>query len=536
MSKLVTHLKGKKIDGERKPVYYPTHVNFVDGLEDKVIEVTVNNSETTAALSMVEAKADSAVSIAQAAMEVASGNAYTLPAATSAQIGGVKLYSTLGTNADGAVSQAAITTAISNATVSAANAEKATKDSAGNVISDTYVTSSYLEEYMANLSVEAKGLIAKPVVTVLIGKTVEIETLALNGNGGTLTASSTSTAIAIVDIVNGTVQVTGVAAGSANITITRQNGTVTDSAVVAVTVVESLLNAASWSSISKISKTGEGALYWDVGDTKQITLNGKVGNQLTLTNQSLCVFILDFNHAMNGTAENNIIWGGFKSALTNGVDVALADAKYGSTSTDGTICFTMNHKGQTTTSGSAGYYNTNYGGWKGSDLRYDILGATSTAPSEYNQLKTTSNVGYDATSATLTSPKADTLLAALPSDLRNVIRLWTRWVDAVGNSSNVDANIKATVDAITLLTEYEVQGARSYANTYEQNHQRQMAYYANGNSKVKYKHSATTTAVNWWTASPNYNNAYSFCYVNTSGSANDNNANYSYALAPAFKT
>ena len=210
------------------------------------------------------------------------------------------------------------------------------------------------------------------------------------------------------------------------------------------------------------------------------------------------------------------------------------DSVYNTDPTSGTIAFNMNHAW--TTSSGNGYYGTNYGGWKGSDLRYDILGATSTAPSMYKQLKSTSNVGYDATSATLTSPKADTLLAALPSDLRNVMRLWTRWVDAVGNPSNVDANIKATVDAITLLTEQEIFGSRTYANQYEANHNTRMAYYKNGNSKVHYKHNDTTSAVWWWEASPRYTNSYYFCSVNTSGSANGSNASYSHAIAPAFKT
>ena len=311
-----------------------------------------------------------------------------------------------------------------------------------------------------------------------------------------------------------------------------------DNKTITVTVpnVSTTLNDNSWDMISVISQSGDGDLYWDVGDAKEITMNGKVGSQLTLTNQNLCVFILDFNYKMNGTAENNIIWGGFKSALTGGKDVALVDAKYGGTCTDSTVCFTMNHRGQTTgNDGSAGYYNTNYGGWKGSDLRYDILGATSTQPSMYNQNKTTSNVGYDATAETLTSPKADTLLAALPSDLRNVIRLWTRWVDATGNKSNTDAGIKATVDAITLLAEFEVFGSRTYANEYEKNHQTQMAYYAAGNGKVRYKHNDLSSAVYWWESSPNYNNTNNFANVNTNGSANNNNANNVNALAPDFK-
>ena len=61
-----------------------------------------------------------------------------------------------------------------------------------------------------------------------------------------------------------------------------------------------------------------------------------------------------------------------------------------------------------------------------------------------------------------------------------------------------------------------------------------MGYYTAGNAKKKYKHSATSTAVNWWESSANYSNANNFCNVNTDGSANNNNANNSNGLAPDF--
>jgi hypothetical protein len=195
----------------------------------------------------------------------------------------------------------------------------------------------------------------------------------------------------------------------------------------------------------------------------------------------------------------------------------------------------MNHSYQTS-SGGNGYYGTNYGGWKGSDLRYDILGATSTAPSQYNQLKSTANVGYDATAATLTNPKANTLLAALPSDFRNVLRLWTRWVDNVGNKSNTDANVTACVDAgVSLLTAAEIFASRSQANQYEQNHNSRLAYYVGGNSTIKKKHSDTSSAVNWWESSPDYSDTRTFCYVTAGGNANNRYAANAYGLAPAFK-
>lgn len=298
------------------------------------------------------------------------------------------------------------------------------------------------------------------------------------------------------------------------------------------------LNDYTWSEISAISQAGTGANYWAVGDTKQITLNGTVGTK-TYSNVSLCVFIVHFNMPRNKTvAENNIIWQGFKTALTGGVDVALDDDAYNTTPTSGTKKFAMNHTYTTSGSqGTAGYYGTNYGGWKGTDLRYDILGCVEKQPSQYNSLKNTSNVGYDATQNAITSPVSTTLMAAIPSDFRAALRLWERWVDNTGNKVNTDDVVTACVDAgISILAEFEVQGARTYANQYEQDHQVQCAYYAAGNSKIKYKQSSTGTASYWWCSSASYNLTTAFCLVYTSGTPNINRAVYSLALAPAFKT
>lgn len=349
---------------------------------------------------------------------------------------------------------------------------------------------------------------------------------------GVVSAVSSDTSIATVSVSGTTVTITAVANGNATVTVSVAAGTnylaPNDETVsVNVSLVSTTLNDNSWATISAISQAGTGDTYWDVGDRKEITLNGKIGANYTASNQKLCVFILDFNHKDNNVASNNIIWGGFKTALTGGKDVALMDFSDGSypSKTDGTKQFNFNHWG-----------NYNYGGWKGSDLRYDILGATSTAPSGYGSAKTTSCVGYDATAATLSSPKEDTFLAALPSDLRSKIRLRTHYVDNKGNSSNVDANVTAVTDAVFLLAEFEIFGTRSYANQYEQNHQTQMKYYKDGNSKIKYESVRTGTAAIWWEASPKYNNASNFCIVNDSGSAGSNAARSALGLAPAFMT
>ena len=298
--------------------------------------------------------------------------------------------------------------------------------------------------------------------------------------------------------------------------------------------VSNILNDNSWDIIDRVSKVGLGDEFWDIGDRKQIILNGAIGSYLTLSNYTTYVFILDFNHPINKTtSDNNIIFGGFMTALSGGKNICLCDSGYNSQYQAGAKYFNFNHYGT-----SSSPYTTNYGGWKGSDIRYDILGATSSPPSVYGStMKTTANIGYDATQNTITSPVANTLMAALPSDFRTVLKLWNRYIDNKGNSSNVDANCSTpTVDAgISLIAEFEVFGVRTKANQYEQNHQQQFTYYINSNSKIKYKHNATGTAAIWQLASVTYNSNQAMITVTSSGTNDDYLTRRSLGLAPIFK-
>lgn len=385
---------------------------------------------------------------------------------------------------------------------------------------------------------KAAGSVSLSPASITLDTSTLTDTITVTRTGdGAISAVSSDTSIATVSLSGNTVTVTAVANGSATVTVSVAAGTnylAPSDATVSVAVqlmppVGLPLNDYSWEDISKIAQAGVGEDYFDIGDIKMITLNGEIGGSFTASNLSLGVFILDFNHKDNNVAENNIIFGGFKSALSGGTDVALIPGKYSPDAnwteySGGNKYFNMNH-----------WNRRNYGGWKGSDLRYDILGATSTAPSEYGSAKTTSNVGYDATDATLTNPVSDTFLAALPSDLRSKIRLRTHYVDNKGGQSDVDANVTAVTDAVFLLAEFEIFGSRTNANQYEQNHQAQMKYYANGNAKVKYKHNATGTATYWWMCSPAYNNTSAFCLVFNNGIAAGYNVDYALGLAPAFK-
>lgn len=289
------------------------------------------------------------------------------------------------------------------------------------------------------------------------------------------------------------------------------------------------LESAPWSYISALSSSGTAANVWSVGDTKSIKLSGTVGT-LSL-DTTLLVYILGFDHNTENGESSGITFGGFKTSSTTGIDVCLIDSSYNSTKSDGTKAFNMNHWG-----GSSSPYNTNYGGWKGSDMRYDILGSTNVAPSGYGSTATTSRVGYDPSSYDIiNAPVSDTLLAAFPEDVRAVMKPNTIYTDNTGNSSNTSANVTTSVEYLWLPSEFEIFGTRTYANTYEQSKQAQYQYYADGRDKIKYNHSATGTAIYYWTRSPRFDSVYHFVGVRNTGLLPDGlGSYYSRGLSPAF--
>ena len=257
---------------------------------------------------------------------------------------------------------------------------------------------------------------------------------------------------------------------------------------VTLKTVSSTLNDNDWATIKEVADRSEGANYWSVGDTKQITINGKVSDGLTLSNYQTWVYILGFDHnsAVEGTG---IAFGGFKTAQTSGIDVALCDSGYNSTKSSGQW-FNMNNS------------NTNTGGWNSSRMR----------------------------STTLPLVKS-----ALPSDLQAVIKTTSIYSDNTGGGSNVASYVTATQDELYILAEFEIFGKKGYANTAEQNYQKQYAYYVAGNSKVKYRHDSTATAVHWWERSVCATSAAYFCFVYTDSTATYDYASFSYGLAVAFK-
>lgn len=342
------------------------------------------------------------------------------------------------------------------------------------------------------------------------------DTFTIGGNhDGTISVVSNNTGIATVSRSGNTVTVNNVnqTTGNTTITVSCTAGTnytapSSQSVTVEAKFVSSVLNENDWSVIKSVADASQGANYWAVGDRKAVTVNGTVGTQAI--NGTYYVYILGFDH--NSSREGTgITFGTFKTALSGGTDICLVDSHYNDYSTGGQKWFNMNHSS-----------NTNSGGWKGCDLRYDVLGSTN------------SN-NNDAGTTTATSPVSGTLMAALPSDLRAVMKPMNIYTDNTGGGSNTASYVTKSVDYLPLLAEYEIFGTRSYANSAEQNYQAQYQYYKNGNSKVKYRHSSTSSTAYWWERSPHYTNSNLFCIVNTGGGANYNTARYSYGLAPAFR-
>lgn len=279
----------------------------------------------------------------------------------------------------------------------------------------------------------------------------------------------------------------------------------------------------TWAQISAHSAAGDAANYYAVGDCKEVELSGTVGT-LSL-NTTLYVYILGIDHNTDYESKG-ITFGCFKTASDPSAKaVCLVDSKYGSYTSDGTHYFNMNH-----------WSDKNYGGWAGSDFRYDILGSTDVAPSGYGNANVSgSRVGYDASNTCATSPVAGTLMSCLPSDLRAVMKPMTKYTsNAKDSSHNTEANVTATIDYLPLLAEFEIFGTRSYASSYEQNYQKQYTYFSAGNSKVRYRHSSTSSTAFWWVRSPYcYGSSY-FCIVSTGGGANYGSAGFSRGVSPAF--
>lgn len=111
----------------------------------------------------------------------------------------------------------------------------------------------------------------------------------------------------------------------------------------------------------------------------------------------------------------------------------------------------------------------------------------------------------------------------LPDELQKVIK--PRFI-----SQRQGDRILESEDKLWLLSEMEIFGICGYSNSDEDDTQFELFK----DAKNRVKTYADGTSAYWWGRSPSYYNSYSFCFVNTNGSAYLNFASYSYGVAPAF--
>lgn len=344
---------------------------------------------------------------------------------------------------------------------------------------------------------KAAGSLSLSKTSITLNSSTKSTTFTVTRAGnGAISAVSSDTSVATVSVSGTTVTVSSVndKTGTATITVSVAAGTnhtapankTCSVSCEFLPAVGTPLNDISWADIKRISDAGLASNYFAVGDRKAVALSGTVGN-LSLSGTYYC-YIIGINHNSAKEGANRIHFQFGKTAASGGTDICFVDSGYNSNKTSGSW-FNMNNS------------QSNSGGWNSSRMRTVICPAFK---------------------------------SAMPSDLQAVLKTVTKYSDNTGGGSNTASYVTATTDDIFLLAEWEVFGARSYANSAEQNYQAQYAYYSAGNSKVRYRHSSTGSTALWWLRSVGAVGSNFFCAVDASGSADGGIARTSYGFAPAF--
>lgn len=334
----------------------------------------------------------------------------------------------------------------------------------------------------------------------------ELQIIVTVESGATVTATKGSLSVSGTS-VNGTCTLTVPEEGEWTVSATLGGQTsksnvvnVVSSYNTSLAFISTILNDNSWEAIRGISDAGQGANYWSIGDRKEVTLDGTVGH-LSLSNYITYAFIIGFNHNASVEGANHIHFQFAKTALSGGTDVCFCDNQYGPDSgwsRPGAGYFVMNAS------------STNSGGWANSQMRTNICG-------------------------TNLSSYSGTIIAVIPDALRAALKPVTKYTDnLIGGSYPTESNVTATTDYFFLLSEFEVFGSISYANSHESSKQAQYAYYSAGNSKIKYKHNGTSTAASWWLRSLNASSSSRFVLVYIQGKVDTDDANLSLGFAPGF--
>lgn len=223
------------------------------------------------------------------------------------------------------------------------------------------------------------------------------------------------------------------------------------SVVATSATVKPVLNDNTWAEIKAVSDAGIAASVWSVGDTKSIVVNGSVygksiGDSITyfpFNNVAVDAFIIGFDHnaAIEGTKRIH-----FHIGKQNDKQVGLSSGI-----------------------GAAEFYM--FGNvWSTCGMRKNVLGSDKTKAS---------------------SPGTNNLLAALPSDLRAVMKTCSKY------SVDHSTTIAKTTDILPLLSAIECFGNNASTIDVAGNYQKQYDYYKAGNSLRHYLNDGKY--INWST-------------------------------------
>lgn len=340
---------------------------------------------------------------------------------------------------------------------------------------------------------KAAGSITLDKTSLALNISVLIGTVVVTRPGdGAISASSSNTSVATVQVESTSVKITGLKTGSATISISVAAGTnhtapASKKVTVSVSLPSKTLADNTPEVIKQTAKSGQAPNYWSVGDKAGIAINGTVGG-LTIKG-TYYAFILGFNHNASVEGSNSIHFQFGKTSA--GVDIAFVDSSY--SASDASSGFVMNKGGRTCIGNS--------GGWSRSNMRNAICPA---------------------------------FLAVMPPAWQDVIAACTKYSDNTCGDYDAASHITSTSDKIWLLSEYEVFSTCKFANATERNYQSCYAYYLNGNSKIKNKHNSTASACGWWLRSVYKYDVDSFCCVSDAGTVGSKVVSTSMAFAPCF--
>lgn len=215
------------------------------------------------------------------------------------------------------------------------------------------------------------------------------------------------------------------------------------------------LNDCTWEQISELSAAGTAKNYFSVGDSKTIHLNGQVPKGNTsgydTLNFDIDVFIIGFDHNPSVEGTNKIT---FCLGKKNGKLVALS------------------------TSGNNSPASQSYANYQCAFCIWPTaLPAISWDMSTMYSFVLSNDESYGPS-----NPRNYSLMAALPSDLRSVMKSTTKYVRklyGIGDDSYIQA--VACENYMFLFSEREVRAA-TFTSSQDYNYQKRYEYFLSGNS------------------------------------------------------